>query len=76
MSHRFTLDYLEDFLFIKKVFEELYPINANFSLDDILQLLASKPDIYEMNSQYAGVNWYRNHLDELQTITAHQTKKI
>jgi spore coat polysaccharide biosynthesis protein SpsF len=76
MSHRFTLDYLDDFLFIKNVFEELYADNSNFSLDDILSLLESKPEIYEINSKYAGVNWYRNHLDDLQTITAKQTKKI
>lgn len=76
MSHRFTLDYLEDFLFIQKVFEELYSANSNFSLDDILDLLKSKPEIYEINSKYAGVNWYRNHLDELQTISANQTKLL
>lgn len=76
MSHRFTLDYIEDFMFIQKVFEELYPVNSNFSLDNILDLLNSKPEIYEINSKYAGVNWYRNHLDELQTISANQTKQL
>lgn len=76
MSHRFTLDYIEDFMFIQKVFEELYPKNSNFSLDNILDLLKSKPEIYEINSKYAGVNWYRNHLDELQTISANQTKQL
>ena len=76
MSHRFTLDYIEDFHFIARVYEELYHKNKNFSLDEILNLLENKPDIYLINSGYAGVNWYRNHLDELSTITAHQTKKI
>jgi spore coat polysaccharide biosynthesis protein SpsF len=76
MSHRFTLDYNEDFLFIKRVFEELYPSNRKFSLNDILELLETKPEIYEINSNYAGVNWYRNHLDELQTIKANQTKQL
>lgn len=76
MSHRFTLDYIEDFEFIKKVYEELYSKNKNFSLDDILNLLESKPEIYLLNANYAGVNWYRNHLDELKTISQNQTKKI
>jgi spore coat polysaccharide biosynthesis protein SpsF len=76
MSHRFTLDYIEDFHFISRVYEELYHTNKNFSLDEILNLLENKPDIYLINSGYAGVNWYRNHLDELSTIAAHQTKKI
>jgi spore coat polysaccharide biosynthesis protein SpsF len=76
MSHRFTIDYQEDFDFIKVVFEELYPSNPNFSLNDILELLKSKPEIYELNSKYAGVNWYRNHLDELKTVDENNTKKI
>jgi spore coat polysaccharide biosynthesis protein SpsF len=74
MSHRFTIDYYEDYLFIKEVFEALYPIAKDFSCDDILQLLEQKPDIYAINQQYAGVNWYRHHLDELKTISPEQTK--
>ncbi|MBB6001901.1 cytidylyltransferase domain-containing protein [Arcicella rosea] len=74
MSHRFTIDYYEDYLFIKRVFEELYPQNPAFSLEDILSLLQEKPEIYEINQHFAGVNWYRNHLDELKTISQEQTK--
>ena len=73
MSHRFTIDYEEDYLFIKRVFEELYPAKADFSCGDILALLEQKPEIYELNAMYAGVNWYRNHIGELKTITAEQT---
>jgi spore coat polysaccharide biosynthesis protein SpsF len=76
MSHRFTLDYQEDFLFIQRVFEELYSINPNFSLDDVLNLLITNPEIYKINANYAGVNWYRNHLSELNTIQSNQTKII
>jgi spore coat polysaccharide biosynthesis protein SpsF len=74
MSHRFTIDYREDYLFIKKVFEELYTINPNFSLDDVLHLLKRKPELYKINAKYAGVNWYRNHLAELKTVSSNQTK--
>ncbi|HVS94684.1 MAG TPA: glycosyltransferase family protein [Mucilaginibacter sp.] len=76
MSHRFTIDYEADYLFIKRVFEELYPHNVDFSCEDILNLLQNKPDIYRINADYAGVNWYRNHLDELKTVGAAQTKTI
>ena len=76
MSHRFTLDYIEDFEFIKTVYEELYPTNPHFSLGDILRLLESKPEIYAINAKYAGVNWYRNHLDELKTVDSSMTKSI
>lgn len=74
MSHRFTIDYKADYDFINRVFEDLYPANPTFSCRDIVQLLEEKPEIYEINAQYAGVNWYRNHLNELKTISAGQTK--
>lgn len=76
MSHRLTIDYQEDYLFIKRVFEELYPSNSHFSLNDILTLLAEKPEIYEINKRFVGVNWYRNHLGDLKTISAQQTKTV
>jgi spore coat polysaccharide biosynthesis protein SpsF len=75
MSHRFTIDYADDYEFIKRIFEELYPAKPDFSCDDILQLLENKPEIYQLNARYAGVNWYRNHLDELKTVNAGQTKQ-
>jgi len=74
MSHRFTIDYEADYQFIKRVYEELYPKKKDFSCDDILNLLNDKPEIYNINAQYAGVNWYRNHLDELKTVSSGQTK--
>lgn len=73
MSHRFTIDYYEDYQFIKRIFEELYPIKPNFSLADILALLDREPTIYDINKSYAGVNWYRHHLDELKTVDASMT---
>ena len=76
MSHRFTIDYKEDFDFIEAVYKDLYPSNPSFSLEDILKLLHDSPVIYEINSKYAGVNWYRNHLDELKTISTSQTNKL
>jgi spore coat polysaccharide biosynthesis protein SpsF len=75
MSHRFTIDYEADYQFIKQVFEELYHENPAFSCYDILNLLDKNPAIYNINAQYAGVNWYRNHLDELKTISVGQTKE-
>jgi spore coat polysaccharide biosynthesis protein SpsF len=73
MSHRWVLDYPEDYDFIKAVFEELYPTNPDFEIDDILTLLQQKPSIHEINLMHAGVNWYRHHLDELQTVSKDQT---
>jgi spore coat polysaccharide biosynthesis protein SpsF len=76
MSHRFTIDYPADYKFISRVYGELYTQRPNFSCADILGLLDRQPDIYNINAQYAGVNWYRHHLDELQTVSADQTRQL
>jgi spore coat polysaccharide biosynthesis protein SpsF len=76
MTHRFTIDYKEDYEFIKRVYDELYEKNDKFGLDEIIELVESKPEIKKINQMYAGVNWYRNHINELKTITSEQTKNI
>ena len=76
MSHRFTIDYPEDYRFIEKVYNELFDEKRIFTLEDILELLERKPEIKSINSKYAGVNWYRNHLDELKTIRKSDTNVI
>jgi spore coat polysaccharide biosynthesis protein SpsF len=76
MTHRFTIDYKADYEFIKRVYDELYHKNMRFGLNDILSLLEKKPEIKKINEMYAGVNWYRNHLKELKTISSDQTRKI
>ena len=76
MTHRFTIDYKEDYEFIKRVYDELYLKNKCFGLNEILKLLEEKPEIKKINEMYAGVNWYRNHLNELKTISSEQTRKI
>jgi len=76
MTHRFTIDYEEDYHFIKKVYEMLYPTKPDFSCNDILQLLEMHPEIYQINEKYAGVNWYRHHLSDLRTIGEAQTKQL
>jgi spore coat polysaccharide biosynthesis protein SpsF len=73
-SHRFTIDYPEDYQFIKQVYDELFDDNRIFTLQDIMDLLERKPELMYINSQYAGVNWYRNHLDELKTKTKSDTR--
>ncbi len=73
MSHRWTLDYDADYHFIVSIYSELYPKKPDFGIHDILNLLDAKPHIAQLNSVYAGVNWYRHNLKDLKTITEHQT---
>jgi spore coat polysaccharide biosynthesis protein SpsF len=74
MTHRFTIDYAEDYDFVRAVFDELYPADPLFGIGDIIGLLERRPDIYAMNAGLAGVNWYRHHLHELRTVGADHTK--
>ena len=52
MSHRFTIDYPEDYEFIKRVYDELYEKDPKFGLNDILNLLDQKPEILELNRKH------------------------
>lgn len=76
MSHRWTIDYPEDYEFINAVYEALYFDKPAFGLNDILRLLEQRPDIARLNAHLAGVNWYRNHLDELKTVDISQTRTL
>jgi len=67
-EYRWTLDYPEDYTFIKTVFEVLYPAKPEFTTADIMDLLRKRPDIHAINANRAGYVWYRDHLDSLRTV--------
>ena len=46
---RLTLDYPEDYQIIKKIFEELYPLNNDFSAGDIIEYLDKNPKVKNIN---------------------------
>lgn len=76
LSHRFVLDYAEDFEFISAVFERLLPKNSNFGLPEILDLLDREPALLEINKKYCGVAWYKDHLDDLKTIDPTKVRSV
>ncbi|HWO75376.1 MAG TPA: glycosyltransferase family protein [Bacillus sp. (in: firmicutes)] len=50
LSHlRWTVDEAADFELVKKVYEALYPVNPNFTTEEILLFLESHPDIQNLN---------------------------
>ena len=74
MSHRFTIDYPDDYRFVSCVYERLHEEGAApFTLDAILALIEAEPQIYRFNAHLAGVNWYRKHIGDLQTVGCHET---
>src|SRR5689334_20584740 len=77
MSHRWTIDYIEVYLLIVSVYDELwYVARPLFSVPAVLALLAARPDIQAINARYRGVNWYRHHLGELRTKTSEDTRNV
>jgi spore coat polysaccharide biosynthesis protein SpsF len=75
MTHRFTLDYPDDYAFAAAVYESLWrPDRPVFPLGDILALLEARPELRETNARYAGVNWYRHHLADLRTVLPAATR--
>lgn len=50
-KYRLNLDYEEDYVLLKTIFEELYPKNQIFSMEDVLEWLDKHPDIYKINSK-------------------------
>lgn len=50
LSHiRLTLDYVEDFQLISKIFETLYTEKGLFSFQDVMKLLTEKSDLLNIN---------------------------
>ena len=62
-SHRWILDYEEDYVFVKKIFDELYYENKFFDIYEILSLLDNQPHLKYINSKYLDVNIFNkaNH---------------
>jgi hypothetical protein len=56
-----SLDYPEDYEFMKKVFSELYVKDRQFSLLDVIRLTKKKPEILEINSSPDLVKRWRRH---------------
>ena len=76
LTHRFTLDYPDDYAFISDVYEALWRRERPlFTLSEILQLLEARPQLRERNARYAGVNWYRHHVGALRHVRASETRR-
>ena len=51
---RWTVDYPEDFEFVKQVYKNLYKEGNTFSMQDVLDLLSKQPHLNQINSKYVG----------------------
>ena len=75
-THRWTIDYPEDYVLIKAVYDALYTQARHFTCEDVLAYLSVHPEVAGVNAHLRGVNWYRHHLDALKTIHNEQTRSF
>ena len=58
---RLTLDYREDYIIIKKIFDNLYKKNKYFTLEQILKFLKKNKKITNINKKYINLQWKKFH---------------
>ncbi len=49
-QHRWCLDEKDDYNFISKIYEHLYPLNPKFRLNDVIEILNQRPDLITINA--------------------------
>jgi spore coat polysaccharide biosynthesis protein SpsF len=49
---RWTVDEPADFVFVERVYGELYPVNPFFAMSDVLVLLEKRPELLKINTQF------------------------
>ena len=66
--YRWTLDYPEDYEFVRVVYERLYPSRPDFDTADLMALVDRDPSVHNINANRQGNVWYEQHLDALKTV--------
>ena len=59
-SWRLTLDHDDDYEVLSAIFDELYPKDRFFGLDDVTAFLRSRPDLLRLNSAQIGHEGYES----------------
>ena len=57
-SHRWTIDYAEDYDLIAAIYDALWTPKRIFSMDDVLELIQVHPELAQLNAKYLGRGWY------------------
>lgn len=67
-----SVDTQEDFVFVTKIFEALYPINHFFTKNDVLEFLVKNPDLLSVNLGGTGYEGYAKSLKEDEVFSQKQ----
>lgn len=63
-AHRWTVDEPEDLEFVRAVYAALYPRNPAFGMQDVLDLIAQRPELAEINAGIRRNEGYEKSLRE------------
>ncbi|HTS88408.1 MAG TPA: glycosyltransferase family protein [Gemmatimonadales bacterium] len=58
LTHRYVLDYAEDYAVIRGVYETLSRTGPDFGCDAIVEFLDDLPVLAALNARYRGSGWY------------------
>ena len=51
-AERWTIDYLEDYWLVKKVYDALYRGERHFTMEDLFSFLDTHPEVRDLNRKY------------------------
>jgi len=75
-SLRLTVDEPEDFALVDRIYETLYrESDPPFSFEDILRILAERPELAELNRSFVGKEKYRDLWSSRATGDEHPTEE-
>jgi spore coat polysaccharide biosynthesis protein SpsF len=75
-KYRYSLNYKKDFEVVKNIYEHFSAKTLDFSYKDIISYLNQTPEIYALNDEYKGSNWYNKYFRQLKTISSSDTRLI
>ena len=68
-THRFTIDYPEDYQLISAIYERLWSAATPvFGLPDVLAVLAREPELLRLNARFTGQSWHLAELSQLRSV--------
>lgn len=66
-----SVDTEQDFNFVTKIYEQLYPLNPSFNKDDVLELLARHPEYLQINKGGTGYEGLTESLKDDEEFKKH-----
>jgi spore coat polysaccharide biosynthesis protein SpsF (cytidylyltransferase family) len=73
-NYRWTIDYPEDYEFLKIVFSNVYKANKYFTMEDVLAFIERQPQILKINSHIRRNEGYFKSLEKDREVDCEETR--